>query len=341
MLQAIMPEPGRVEIREVERPMPRNGEVLLRIQRIGICGSDIHVFHGQHPLTPYPVIQGHEFSAIIEAIGPDVEGLEPGANVTALPQIVCGKCAACLAGQEHICHELKVQGFQAPGCAQEYWITNADKIIVLPDGMSYDAGAFVEPTAVGVHAINAISQIEGARVLVLGAGTIGNLLAQSVKASGADAIAIMDINEGRLDLAKKCGITECINPNKTSFEADIDRAFGEQGYNIIFDCAGVQSALTQSIAHLQKGGSFVVVAVYPKPVEVDLTLVQDRELKLIGTLMYQRPDYEKAIEFLAEKQVDIKPLISKHFALKDYASAYDYVLSKPDSVMKVLIDVGE
>lgn len=341
MLQAIMPEPGQVEIREVSRPTPAAGEVLLRIQRIGMCGSDIHVFHGRHPLTPYPVVQGHEFSAIVDAVGEGVSHLKPGMRVTSMPQIVCGRCKACQSGQEHICHELRVQGFQAPGCAQEYWVTSADKVVILPDTMSMDMGAFVEPASVGVHAVDIVPNIAGRRVLVLGAGTIGNLVAQSAKAADAKKVAIVDINETRLALAEQCGIDSIINTKTTDFDTGIREAFGEEGYDVVLDCAGVQSALAQSLNQLDKGGVIVIVAVYSQPVQVDLTLVQDRELKIFGSLMYQRKDYERAIEYLATGKMNIEPLISRHFPLSEYAGAYDYAISEAESVMKVLIDVAE
>ena len=151
MKQAVMTAPGEIEIRDIEPPVPGPGEVLLKVQRIGVCGSDVHVYHGKHPYTGYPVVQGHEFSASLEAVGPGVTGLKPGIKVTSMPQIVCGVCEPCKRGDYHICDKLKVQGFQAPGCAQEYWTTDAETIIVLPDSFSYEQGAMVEPVSVAVH----------------------------------------------------------------------------------------------------------------------------------------------------------------------------------------------
>src|SRR5512136_161695 len=178
MKQAIMTNPGQIEIHDVPAPVPGQGEVLLRIQRIGVCGSDIHVYHGKHPLTSYPVVQGHEFSAVLEAVGPGVTGFTPGAKVTSMPQIVCGECAPCLRGDYHICDKLKVEGFQAPGCAQELWVTPAARIVPLPDAFSYEQGALVEPVSVAVHATSRAGTLAGRRVAVLGAGPIGNLVAQ-------------------------------------------------------------------------------------------------------------------------------------------------------------------
>lgn len=153
MKQAVMTTPGEILIHEIEAPSPGPGEVLLRIQRIGVCGSDVHVYHGLHPYTSYPVVQGHEYSASIEALGPGVQGLEPGMKVTSTPQIVCGVCGPCQRGDYHICDDLKVEGFQAPGCAQELWVTTAEKIVPLPDIFSFEQGALVEPVSVAVHAV--------------------------------------------------------------------------------------------------------------------------------------------------------------------------------------------
>jgi len=185
MKQAVMTEPGKITIRDVPAPTPGLGEVLLRIQRIGVCGSDIHVYHGKHPLTGYPVVQGHEFSAILEATGQGVTGIKPGTKVTSMPQIVCGECAPCRRGDYHICDKLKVQGFQAPGCAQELWVTAADMIVPLPDTFTFEQGALVEPASVAVHAVARAENLTGRRAVVLGAGTIGNLVAQTVRCEGA------------------------------------------------------------------------------------------------------------------------------------------------------------
>ena len=185
MKQATMIAPGQIDVHEAAVPTPGPGEVLLRIQCIGVCGSDTHVYHGKHPLTSYPVVQGHEFSAVLEAVGPGVAGLTPGAKVTSMSQIVCGECAPCRRGDYHICDKPKVQGFQAPGCAQELWVTSADSIVPLPETSTFEQGALVEPTSVAVHAVARAGRLARRRVAVLRAGPIGNLVAQTVRCAGA------------------------------------------------------------------------------------------------------------------------------------------------------------
>jgi L-iditol 2-dehydrogenase len=318
MKRATMTAPGKIEISEQSPPTPGPGEVLLRIRRIGVCGSDIHVFHGKHPYTSYPVVQGHEFSGVIEAVGPGVSGIEPGCKVTALPQVVCGQCPPCMRGDEHICDRLKVQGFQAPGCAQELWVTAAEKVVKLPDSFSFEQGALVEPISVAVH---------------------GNLVGQAARASGAQVL-ITDLSDHRLGIAQRCGLPNTSNPAREDLKTASRRVFGEHGFDLAFECVGVEATLTAATESLAKGGTLVVVGVFGERPRMDLGLVQDRELRVFGTLMYQRPDYEQAVAWIASGDIVTEPLMSEHFSMDRYLDAYQYLEEKRDQTMKIFIDVG-
>lgn len=337
MKQAVMTAPGKIKIHEIERPQPGAGEVLLRIKRIGVCGSDLHVFHGQHPYTSYPVVQGHEFSARVEALGEGVTGLEPGMKVTALPQIVCGECGPCLRGDEHICDRLKVQGFQAPGCAQEYWVTAAEKIVPLPDAFTFDQGALVEPVAVAVHAVARAGELAGRNVVVSGAGPIGNLVGQVAQAAGA-RVLITDLSAHRLEIARACGLANTSLAGEEPLAEAVQRVFGPSGFEVALECVGVEATITAAVENIQKGGTIIVVGVFGEKPRVDLGLVQDRELTLRGTLMYQRPDYEQAVELITSGAVVTQPLFSHHFPLEEYLQAYEFIEAQGDRTMKVLID---
>lgn len=339
MKQAIMTAPGEIKIHEIEAPQPGKDEVLLEIQRIGICGSDVHVFHGLHPYTSYPVVQGHEYSATLAAVGDGVEGLSPGMKVTSMPQIVCGECAPCLRGDYHICDVLKVQGFQAPGCAQEYWVTDASTIVPLPDSFSFEQGALVEPVSVAVHSTSRAGDIEGHNVAVLGAGPIGNLIGQVAQAFGA-RVLITDLSEYRLGIAQQCGLDNTSNAAEESLATAAERIFGSAGFDVVLECVGVEDTMTAAIDNIQKGGRIVVVGVFGEKPRVDMGLVQDRELNLHGTLMYQRPDYERAVELIASGAVKTDPLFSKHFSLDEYLDAYRFIDEQGDKSMKVFIDVS-
>ena len=148
MLQQVMTSPGKIEFREVPVPKAKKGQLVIKIMKIGICGSDIHVYHGKHPFTKYPVTQGHEVSGSVFEIGEGVTGFEVGQKVTIQPQIFCGKCYPCTHGKYNLCEELKVMGFQNVGTASHYFAVDASKVTHLPETMDYDEGAMIEPTAV-------------------------------------------------------------------------------------------------------------------------------------------------------------------------------------------------
>ena len=335
-----MTAPGQIEIRDAPIPAPQPGEVLLRIRCIGVCGSDVHVYHGKHPYTIYPVIQGHEFSAVLEVLGEGVTGLKLGCKVTAVPQLVCSECAPCRRGDYHICDRLMVRGFQAPGCAQELWVTAADKIVPLPDTFTFEQGALVEPIAVAVHAIARAGKLSGRSVAVLGAGTIGNLVAQMARSAGA-RVLITDLSDHRLEVAKRCGVEAISNAKEEALAQASARVFGQEGFDVAFECVGVEATMTAAVAVIQKGGTLVIVGVFREKPRLDLGLVQDRELNLRGTLMYQRHDYERAVELIASGNITTSPLLSKHFSMDNYVEAYRFIDAQGDKSMKVFIDVGD
>lgn len=339
MLQQVMTAPGKIEFREIETPAPKAGEVLVRIMKIGVCGSDIHVWHGEHPFTSYPVTQGHEVSGEIAALGADVEGFEVGQKVTIQPQVVCGKCYPCRHGKYNLCESLKVMGFQTTGVASEYFAVAAEKVTLLPQEMSFDEGAMIKPLAVAVHAVRKFGDIKGMRVAVLGAGPIGILVAQAAKGMGAESVLITDVSALRLEKAKQCGVDHCVNTRETDFGAALVSAFGPDKADVIYDCAGNDVTMGQAIRDARKGSTIILVAVFAGMAKVDLAVLNDHELNLNTTMMYRNEDYIEAIALVRAGRVDLKPLISKHFAFKDYAEAYRYIDENRETTMKVIIDV--
>jgi len=339
MLQAVMTEPGKIEFRDVDRPAPQDNEVLIEIKRIGVCGSDIHVFHGLHPYTSYPVVQGHEVSGIIAEVGGQVRDFSVGDKVTIMPQVTCGDCYPCRHGMYHICESLKVMGFQTGGAAQEYFAVNAKNVLTLPDDMSLDEAAMVEPISVAAHALSRGGDLSGKKVLVLGAGTIGNLVGQVAQVSGASAVMITDVNDYKLEKARACGLDFVVNPLKEDLNQAISRDFGPDRADLILECVGVQDTITQAIESARKGTTIVVVGVFGKKPLVDLGLVQDRELKLVGTLMYQKRDYERAIELVASGGLHLEPMTTHHFPFREYLRAYETIEGAKGNIMKVMISL--
>ena len=339
MLQQVMTAPGEIIFREIPKPEPASDEVVVKIMKIGVCGSDIHVYHGKHPFTKYPVTQGHEVSGRVVSVGSDVHDLTVGQKVTIEPQVYCGKCYPCRHGKYNLCEELKVMGFQTTGTASEYFAVKASKVTPIPESMTYNEGAMIEPLAVTVHAARRAGDLTGQKVVILGAGPIGILLAQSVKAFGASEVMITDVSDYRLRLASECGADYTINTRETDFNEAMLRAFGPDKADVIYDCAGNDTTINQAIRYARKGSLIILVAVFADMAKADLAVLNDHELDLNTSMMYRHEDYLDAIRFVSEGKVQLKPLMSKHFDFADYLAAYRYIDANRETTMKVLIDV--
>lgn len=339
MRQAVMTRPGAIEFREVAAPVPGPGQVLLRIQRIGVCGSDVHVYHGKHPFTPFPVVQGHEFSAIVEAVGAGVKGIPAGSKVTATPQEVCGKCRPCRRGRYNVCEQLKVRGFQAPGVAQDLFVTEADKIVMLPDNFTPEQGAFVEPVSVAVHSTGRAGDLAGRNVVVAGAGPIGNLAAQACKRRGAAKVLITDVSDYRLDVARKVGIDAVSNVRSETLADASRRVFGDEGFDVAMEAAGAEASLSSLVKNIDKGGRIVVLAVFSEKPPVDMSVLCEHELSVVGTMMYRHEDYVQAVQWIADGSICLGPLESRHFPFEQYLQAYRYIEAEGERSMKVMVDL--
>ena len=339
MLQQVMISPGQIEFHEVPVPDPKTGEVLIKIMNIGICGSDIHVYHGKHPFTSYPVTQGHEVSGLIEKIGEGTTGFTIGQKVTVQPQVVCGECYPCRHGKYNLCEKLKVMGFQTTGMASQYFAVDAKRVTALPETISLEEGALIEPLAVAVHAVGCAGDVNGKSICVLGAGPIGILTAQVAKGLGAHNVMITDVSDIRLAKAKEVGVEACINTKTEDFATEFIRYFGPDKADVIYDCAGNNITMNQAIRSARKGRVLILVAVFDGMATVDLAVLNDHELSLNTSMMYRNEDYQKAIELVSERKVQLKPLISKKFSFQQYQSAYKYIDENRESTMKVIVDM--
>ncbi len=340
MKQAVMTAPGAIEFRDVPAPVAGPGEIVMQTQRIGVCGSDIHVYHGLHPYTGYPVVQGHEVGGVVASVGEGVTGFKPGDKVTFMPQVTCGKCYPCTHGMYHICESLKVMGFQTGGAGQEYFALPAENVLKLPDSLSLDLAAMVEPIAVVVHALARGGGAQGKRVVVLGAGPIGNFAAQVARESGAKAVMITDVSPYKLAKARECGIEFVVDSSKENLGDAITRDFGPEKADLILECVGVEATMTDAINYARKGSTIVVVGVFGKKPVVDLGLVQDRELTLTGTLMYQKPDYERAIELVTGGKMHLNEMITHRFPFERYLDAYHTIEHAHGEYLKVMIELN-
>ena len=230
-------------------------------------------------------------------------------------------------------------GFQTNGAAQEYFSVPAEKVLKVPEAISLDHSAMIEPLAVAVHALSRYGDVRGKKVVVLGAGTIGNLVAQSAHALGASDVLVTDISEYKLEKARRCGIPLAINSTHENLGEVILKEFGPDKADVMLECVGIQDTISQAIENARKGSDIVVVGVFGKKPLVDLGLVQDRELTLTGTLMYQKRDYELAIHLMSQGRLNLNEMITQRFPFDSYLEAYRVIETLKGEYLKVMIEM--
>ena len=258
MKQQVMIKPGEITFQEVPVPPMGPNQLTLKMEKIGVCGSDIHVWHGKHPYTSYPVTQGHEVSARVVKVGAEVTGFAEGDLVTVMPQVVCGHCYPCTHGMYNDCNDLKVMGFQTTGMASEYFVVDAAWTLKLPSGMDPSEATLLEPLACGVHAARRFGNPTGKKCVVMGGGTIGNLVGQSLKAMGAEKVLLSEISACRLQKAKDVGLVT-VNPLEKPLRDAIFDEFGPDGADVIFECIGNGRTLNEAVEIARKGSTVIVM----------------------------------------------------------------------------------
>lgn len=329
--------PTNIVIEEVDIPVPGPGEIQIKVEVCGVCGSDVHAYHGKHPFVSTPIVPGHEFSGTISEIGEGVEGFKEGDRVTVEPSLTCGRCYNCRHGLYNICTELRVLGCQAPGAFAQYISVPAKKVYKLPDNLDMDDGSLVEPSAVGVHAVRKSELSLGDRVVVLGAGVIGLTIVQAAKVAGAGEIIVAGHHEGRLKVARELGAdTTFLAGDTVKFLGD---RYGPDGIDIVYEAVGVGTTMNQAIEIVRKGAKVIVIGVFGKHPETKVGLIQDKEIDMRGALMYVNEDYQRTIEFMSSGKIKTKPLISARFPLEQATKAFDLIRDKRDDTLKVLLDI--
>jgi len=295
-----------VELADKAVPELDVGEVLIKVAYAGICGSDMIIYQGVHPRAKAPLVMGHEFSGTI------VKGhstLAPGTPVTVYPLVSCGTCAPCKNGYAHVCNTLKLIGIDFDGGMAEYVKVPEDKVLPIPVGFSLKLGAFIEPVAVGVHAVSRSGYTPGDSAVVYGAGPIGLCVAGCLQFFGASKIMVVEANPHRLQMAQQLGFIT-IDAASDDIRAKVLEATRGRNADLTFDCAAHPSVHDTILDVLRVQGTSVVVGSYKKPPEVDLLKVEFKELTLVGTRVYERRDFEVAIAILQSGRVNFERLLT-------------------------------
>jgi len=327
-----------VDLEVVAAPRPAAAEVLVRTVLVGICGSDVHACLGNHPFIDLPYQPGHEAVGVVEATGAEVDNFAVGDRVVVEPNLHCGRCPQCKAGRYNICQFLQVFGCQTPGAMAERFTIAADRVHPIPDALSDELAILIEPMATPVHAVAKAGDLRGRSVAVLGAGPIGLFVLLAAKHAGASRVLVTDLLESKRERALRMGADAVLAADDGRFA---DRARAELGAaaDVVFDCVSREQSVAQAVDLVTKGGLVVIIGVgQPGNTPIRLDLVQDRELRIEGALMYVSQDFRTAMELIGSGVVVAAELISSVFPLREAAAAF--AAARDPAQVKVLVRVS-
>ena len=319
----------------VPTPVPQAGEVLLRVKRVGICGTDLHIYQGHlDHRVPRGGVIGHEaFGEVVEA--PAGVGVAAGDRVVVEPLWFCGACRACRMGATYLCYGLKVLGVDLPGAMREFWAVPAARLLRVPSTLADDHAAMIEPLAVATHDVRRAQVQAGDRVLVFGGGPIGTLIALVARQRGAD-VAVAEVNPFRIGLLETFGLTT-VGP-----DIDVERFTrdwtGGEGVDVAFEVTGNPAAARVVTDVVRVWGTVSIVAIHAEPIPVNLYALFAREITVHGAPLYAREDWEEAIRLAASGAVPLAPLVSRTIRLEELQRGMEQALAG-GPVMKILVDL--
>lgn len=328
-------EPMKAVIETRDIPSPEKGQVLIKIKASAICGSDIHIFKGKHPSAPLPMTIGHEFSGDVAEVGEGVTNVAVGDRVTVEPCIVCGECDACRHGDYGYCENISFTYRNGDGAMADYILINEPYVYKLPEYLTYDTGALIEPLSVATHAVRRADIRLGETVLVIGAGAIGMMIASICRRSGAGEVIIADFSDNRLETAKKLGATITINSGKVNLEDEIQRITNGKGVDKSFECVGLEASFLQAMMTLKKNGLATIVGIFENPqINIPASRFVTHEIKIQGAQGYC---WDFPIAIKAAREIDLELLVTHHFSLDDIQKALETCLDRKSGSIKVLL----
>ncbi|KAJ5183276.1 alcohol dehydrogenase [Penicillium capsulatum] len=341
---------GDIRVEHTKEPQCGRGEVKMKPAYVGICGSDLHEYlsgpvlipQREHPITgeKSPVTMGHEFSGIIEAVGDDVKGLSRGQRAVVRPTIVDGDCMACRQGHRHCCKNIGFIGLSGYGGGMaQYIVAPAEHYYPLPDNVSLETAALVEPLAVAWHAINISPFKFGDSALVLGGGPIGIGVIQVLKLQGAKQIILVELMESRKKLGEYYGATHIYDPREVDIPEEVNKITENKGSDVIFDTAGVEVALNGVIPACRVHGSIVNIAVWENRPALNVNNMTYKEVSYIGAALYDEVSFKNVIEALSHGQLNPERMITAKIKLSEAVDkGFQELIDHRDQHCKILID---
>lgn len=333
-------EPNVLAVQEVADVPRRAGEVRIRVAYAGVCGSDMAIIDGSYPFSRYPLTPGHEFVGHVLEADP-ASTYRQGDVVTALPVLTCGECAGCRAGEQNHCVSLSILGVHRDGACAEELIVPEQLLFSIPDNLTLELAALVEPTAVAVHINRRAGVRSGQRIAVIGTGVIGTLLLQVSKAWGASRVLAVDRVAQRLELVAALGADWTLN----AAEADpvaFAREHTDGGFDVVFDLVGREPVVEQAIRMARPGGTVLLIAVPhgSQPFAFNYADAFRKELALVFSRLYDSRDFVEALRLLSTGAVDPRPLITHRVPLDQGPQAIELLRTRPDTTLKVLLQTG-
>lgn len=333
----------KMEIRDVEVPTPKEKEVLIKLEYVGICGSDVHYLeHGRIGdfIVDGDFVLGHECAGTVVEIGSGVKNLKVGDRVALEPGCTCGQCEFCKSGKYNLCPD--VEFLATPpyhGCLMNYIVFPENMAFKLPENVSSKEGSLVEPLAVGLHAASQGNVRLGDKVVVFGAGTIGLVTLLACKAYGATDVIVVDVIEKRLEYAKKLGASHVINAKNENAIEKIAELTGGVGVDKVIETAGSEITIKQTAYVVKRGGTIVLVGLAAKDIiEFDFMQIMTKEVEIKSVFRY-RNLYPAAIGAIADGKIDVKGIITHEFDFADSQKAFDYVIDNKNDVVKAVIKI--
>ncbi|WP_246104294.1 zinc-binding alcohol dehydrogenase family protein [Mucilaginibacter corticis] len=330
-------EPGELAYGEKEMPVPDTDESLIRIKRIGICGTDLHAFEGTQPFFSYPRILGHELSGVL-ADPNRAEGFEKGEAVTFIPYFNCGKCIACRSGKPNCCTSIKVSGVHIDGGMVEY-LSVPQYALVHGEGLSFDELALVEPLAIGAHGVRRAEVRSGEYVLVIGAGPIGLGTMEFARIAGGKVIA-MDMNQARLNFCRdRLKVDHLINVTTDDVTAKLDDITGGDMPTVVIDCTGSQRAINNGFQYMAHGARYVLVGLQKGEISFSHPEFHKREATLMSSRNATRADFEHVIASIKKGLVDPNNYITHRVNFDEIGAEFESWLDPANGVIKAMVEL--
>lgn len=321
-------------LKEVEMPKPKDDEVLIRVRAVGICGTDVSIFKGNKDVVT-PIIPGHEFSGDIVEVGNKVKRFKVGDRVTAAIVISCGNCYYCKKGLETLCDNIVETGIHVNGAFAEYVTVNEKVLYKLPDSMTYEQGASIDPIASAYHSIKKVSIGSEDTVVVFGPGPIGMYILQIAKVEGAKKVICVGLkrNEKRLDLARQLGADYIFNFDETL--EDIKNINNDEMADVVFVATGAPQAFNAALNCVRKHGKVILVGMFHELVTANIVDIVRREIQVKGSMCYSGIDFKECIDLVESKRIKVEPLITHTFRLEEIDRALKLI--DRGNTMKVLL----